>query len=288
MSKAKPHENPLVPNKKLRQIYALMTEARALDEFVTRAAAKAKAQLKSTRGEEACRVSTAVNLTNGDLISDSGEGLVIDLIAGRRISSLLRRLDSILSKEKRRHSGRAHTGTAQLPWTQDTAARLTMALGAAASIKAARRPNLVMAYAHGSDLSVPQWRRILKSAVEFELPIIFVVLPDPVGASRNLCSLTHKLGLPGFPVDSADAVALYRVAQESIGRAHGDASPILIECLAHRPSGKPTPQDDPIAQMRSFLLNRGIAGKAWLNGTGRAYQKQLQAGLQASRRHIQR
>lgn len=285
MSKTKPHENPLVPNKKLRKIYELMTEARALDEFVTRAAAKTKAQLKSTRGEEACRVSTAINLTAGDLISDSNEGIVMDLIAGRSVSVLLRRLDALASGERPRHSRLRQTGAVQLTWTNDAITRLTMALGAAASIKAARQPNLVVAYAHGRDLTVPQWRRMLSSAAELELPIIFVVLPEPRATGPNLCTLARRLGLPGFPVDAGDAVALYRVAQESIGRARGDASPVLIECIAQ---GRQTTQDDPITQMQSFLLSRSIAGKAWLHRTGRAYGKQLEDGLRASRRRIQR
>lgn len=281
MSKSKPFENPLVPNKKLRQLYALMSQARALDEFASRAAAKAKAQVKSTRGEEACRVSTAINLADGDLISDSNEGIAMDLIAGRSASTLLRRLDALLSGNKPSRSISHHSGAAQIAWTKGTAARLTMALGAAASIKASGRPNLVMAYAHSRDLSTTEWQRTLKLAAELELPIIFVALPDPTGASQNLCAISQKLGLPAFPVDAADAVALYRVAQESIGRARGDRSPVLIEC-------RQTTGDDPIAQMQSFLLSRSVAGKAWTNSTGPAFRNQLEAAHRASRRRTKR
>lgn len=281
MSKSKPHENPLVPNKKLRQLYALMSQARALDEFAVKTASSAKAAFPSTHGEEACRASTAVNLASGDLISDTHESAVMDLIAGRNVRSLLRRLDAIVSGKNPRRATHPQTGAAQLPWTKDTATRLTMALGAAASIKATGQPSLVMAYAHSRDLPDAGWRSILKSAAQFELPIIFVVLPGHRGAGSNLCALTQKLGLPGFPVDAADAVALYRVAQESIGRARGDRSPVLIEC--HR-----TTQDDALAQMRSFLLSRGVAGKAWMSGIAPAFRRQLEAARRASRHRIQR
>lgn len=281
MSKSKPHENPLVPNKKLRQMYALMSQARALDEFATRVATKAKAQLEPTRGEEACRVSTAINLTDGDLISDSHNNVVMDLIAGRSASSLLRRFDTLVSGKNPRRTKPAQTGAAQLPWTKDAATRLMMALGAATSIKATPRQNLVMAYAHSRDLPAAEWHRILRLAAELELPIIFVALPGPAGASQNLCAIAQKLTLPGFPVDAADAVALYRVAQESIGRARGDRSPVVIEC-------RQTTGDDPLAQMQSFLLSRGVAGKAWMSAIGPAFRKQLEASQRAQRRRAER
>ena len=72
----KAHENPLVNNKKLRQMYVAMVGARVLDEYVAASKGKRKkaVQLDSTRGEEACRVSTAIELIEGDLVSDIAGG----------------------------------------------------------------------------------------------------------------------------------------------------------------------------------------------------------------------
>ncbi|GGA54452.1 hypothetical protein GCM10011507_02150 [Edaphobacter acidisoli] len=284
MSNSKPHENPLVPNKRLREIYTLMSEARALDDFAVQAATRAKVAFKSTRGEEACRVSTAIGLGSGDLISDSHESVVMHMITGGSVHSLLRRLDTILARKL--PSQTRPQKIAPLPWTKNALTRLTMATGAAASIKATRRPNLVMAYAQSRDLSDAEWSSLLKIAAEMELPIIFVVLPGH--GNRNLCALAHKLGLPGFPVDADDAVALYRVAQESIGRARGDGSAVLIECHTLRPSHGHEAQNGPIPLMQKFLLDRKVSGKTWLNGVGRAYQKHLEAERRAQRQRIQR
>ena len=54
-----------------------------------------------------------------------------------------------------------------------------------------------------------------------ELPLIFVVLPRRGQASRWTRPERHgeRYGLPGIPVDASDAVAIYRVAQEALGRA---------------------------------------------------------------------
>ncbi len=85
MSETGQHENPLVPNKKLRQMYVAMAEARVLDEHIVRLqkGVKGRRRLDSTRGQEACRVSTAIDLVAGDLVSDSQVGVVMDLLAGR-------------------------------------------------------------------------------------------------------------------------------------------------------------------------------------------------------------
>lgn len=281
MSKTKPYENPLVPNKRLREIFEMMAKARALDEFATYTAAKAKARLHSTRGEEACRVSTAIGLGDGDIVSDSHNGIIMDLITGSSTSFLHRRLDAILADPKQQSPRYPRASVTQLPWTKDEAARLAMSLGAAAAIKSAGQANLVMAYVNARELSDTDWQRVLRLAAELEIPIIFVVLPGK--EKRSLCAKAHSCGLPGFPVDAADAVAIYRVAQESIGRARGDGGPVLIECLSHHSSAISAAQNAPLAQLRSFLLGRQVASKAWLDGAGRAFRRQLKTNLSKSR-----
>ncbi len=53
-----------MPNKKLEQMYTAMVEARMLEEHIAETAAQdeSTAAAGSTRGQEACRVSTAIEL----------------------------------------------------------------------------------------------------------------------------------------------------------------------------------------------------------------------------------
>ena len=99
------YENPLVPHGKLRQMYVAMAEARVLEEHVAGLqrpvkGAKGRRRLDSVRGQEACRVSTAIDLGPGDLVSDSQAGVVMDLLAGAKVSSLLKRLAELHSGKK--------------------------------------------------------------------------------------------------------------------------------------------------------------------------------------------
>jgi len=73
-----------------------------------------------------------------------------------------------------------------------------------------------------------------------------------------------------------DAVALYRVAQESLGRTRGGDGPVLIECVAYgvEGSGGGAP-GDPLVQMKEFLLGRRVCTKAWLERAGERLRRRI-------------
>lgn len=273
-------ENPLVPNEKLRQMYRLMAEARALDEHILKLQKRVRGRrrLDSIRGQEACRVSTAMDLGPGDLVSDSQVGVVMDLLAGERVSSLLTRVAGLHSGKESRAKAAGVYG--RLPWIDDAGERLRMAMGAALSFKALGRANVVVAYVRGGEITKGAWRRLLEFASRLELPIIFVILP--AGKTRNgamnLSARTARWGVPGIPVDAGDAVALYRSAQESLGRTRGGDGPVLLECVEFRVKGKGGSQPvDPLIQLKKFLLGRKVCTEAWLKGAGDGLRRRIAA-----------
>lgn len=282
MSESGIHENPLVPNATLRQMYAAMVEARVLDEHIAglQKRVKARRKLGSIRGQEAIRVSTAIDLGPGDLVSDSQVGVVMDLLAGAEVDSLLKRAAALHSGKKAKDL-KAGTSRRVLPWVDDAEDRLRMALGAALSFKTLGRPNVVVAYVHPDEIGKGVWKGLLGQAGKLELPVIFVILPAAKGEKRsgvaNLSGKTARWGVPGIPVDARDAVALYRVAQESLGRTRGGDGAVLIECMEFRAEGKAGVSADPLVQMKEFLLSRKVCTKAWLRGAGEALRRQIEA-----------
>jgi TPP-dependent pyruvate/acetoin dehydrogenase alpha subunit len=279
LSDAGLYENPLVPNKKLLQMYSVMADARALDEHIAglQRGVKARRRLGSTRGEEACRVSTALELLPGDLVSDSQPGVVMDLITGAQSKA---QIDSLLGRVAKFHEGKidgaklAREGALArvLPWVDDAGDRLRMTMGAALSFKTLKRGSVVVAYVGHSELDKRQWREIIEAAAKLELPMIFVVLPckgkDKAGVTQ-LSAKVRRWGMPGMPVDVNDAVALYRVTQESLGRIRGGGGPVLIECKGYRVEGvRGGAAPDPLVQMQGFLLGRKVCTRAWLKRSG--------------------
>jgi TPP-dependent pyruvate/acetoin dehydrogenase alpha subunit len=291
LSEAGSYENPLVPNKKLLQMYGVMADVRALDEHIQglQKGRKGRRRLGSTRGQEACRVSTALELLPGDLVSDSQAGVVMDLISGAPSKA---QIDSLLKRVAEFHEGKIDGAKLTkegalarvLPWVEDAGARLSMAMGAALSFKTLKRGSLVVAYVGHDEVGKKEWRQVLETASKLELPMIFVVLPGNGKDQESVSQLSAKArgwGMPGMPVDAHDAVALYRVTQESLGRIRGEGGPVLIECKGYRPEGaRRNSVDDPLAQMRDFLLGRKVCTAAWLEKAGERLRKRLSSSEQ--------
>jgi len=150
----------------------------------------------------------------------------------------------------------------------DVEQRLELALGSALALKAQKKQGVVAVFiAHGS-LTPTAYRRLLKPAAKFELPVIFVVLPRAGSANADteavVSRIAGKSGVPGIPVDAADSVALYRVVQESLGRARGGDGPVLIECIRWKTSGAASGlASDPLDHLQNFLIGRKICTSGW-------------------------
>ncbi len=283
LSETAPHENPLVPNKKLRQIYTAMVQARLLDEHISKLQRKGKARrLFSTLGEEACRVATATELNHGDLVSDAHVSATMDLLFGATLTPLLRNITVVISDTQTRNriSTNAAIASRQLPWIDGAEHRINMALGAALTLKTQQQNNIVMAYAYQAELPKRAWKQVLTLAAQLNLPIIFVLLPqaDGKGEATNICKDARTAGFPGIPVDANDAVALYRVAQESMGRSRGADGPVLIECISCRATvQRKNKMSDPILHMKAFLTGRKVCTEDWANHVGEIFLKRLTA-----------
>jgi TPP-dependent pyruvate/acetoin dehydrogenase alpha subunit len=270
-------------------MYVAMAEARVLDEHVARLQKRGKGRkgkerrrLDSIWGQEACRVSTAIDLGPGDLVSDSQVGVVMELLAGAKVSSLLKRVAELHSGKNSKGVKLGGTSGRLLPWIDDAGERLRMAMGAALSSKTLGRANVVVVYVGHGEVGKGVWRRVLELAGKLELPVIFVVLPTGRGGKKagmtKLSAETARWGVPGIPVDAGDAVALYRVAQESLGRTRGGDGPVFIECVAASPAGSSSGSSgDPLVQMREFLLGRKVCTKVWLKHAGDGLQRRITA-----------
>lgn len=247
-------ENPLIPNKRLRELYTAMVQLRLLEKHVGRVRRK-NSPVNIHRGEEACLVSTVHSLAPGDFTSESSLGIAIKFLRGTKLSEVV----------SPSYSSSGST-CPELPVLENIHSRLHQAIGAALAFSTRRKNSaLVVAYVHTGDLSLPQWKTLLKFTAAHAAPILFVVLP---GSGRSLksgqVSLTANVcGVPGIPVDAADPVALYRVAQESTLRIRSGGGPVLMECIPFQLSGKAPEQTDPILRMQQLLLRRGVATEAW-------------------------
>ena len=261
-----PWENPLVPHVVLRQMYENMLQARMLEEHVSAAPLKTKnggakgkkRAADSGRGQEACRVAVVQGLAEGDLVAEAQAGPVMALLLGAELRQALEG-DGL---------------GAALPFVASARDRLHGALGAAMALRATKSRGVVVAYVKREEADEKVWKDVLSVASQQNLPMIFVVLPalEKTGKSseRAIVSKVAKgCQVPGMAVEASDAIALYRVAQESLGRIRGGGGPVLIECITYHLQGERNGKiSDPVVEMREHLLERGAAQKAWIEQAG--------------------
>jgi len=262
-------ENPLIPNKKLRELYTAMVELRLLERHIAKLQRRAKpsGRLHLHPGLEGCLVSTVLSLHPGDLTSEPSAGIATRFLRGAKLSTLL-------ALEAQPASG----SSPELPAPADASVRLHLALGAALALAARKKGSLAVAYIYAGDLALPQWKPVLKLAAANAAPLLFVILPAAEAARPGQLSLASTAcGVPGIPVDAADPVALYRVAQESMLRARAGGGPVLMECIPFQLPGKPAAPADPILTMQQFLLPRGIATDDWFHDVAARFAARLKA-----------
>jgi hypothetical protein len=275
-------ENPLMPNARLREIYLAMMQARALAR-----AFPARRGERNAVGLEACLVSPAVDLGPGDLVSDVLSGRVIEFL----------RSAAIAGKKKRALT--AQCGLAgRLPGSAGSVERIWAAVGAAAALQslAARAPSkddgatqlgVVVLYLQPGEVASATMQKSLVFAREEALPLIFVMLP-PVASSTSpkpprFSDLALRCGVPAIPTDFADAVAIYRVAQESIGHARIGGGPAVVECVRFVPAGKRIPAADAITGLEQYMLPRKVVPQAWLDREAKMFAQKMVKEKAASR-----
>ena len=247
---SKAFESPLISHVRMRAMFRALVEVRALAK---------RTKISSFRGVEACWVGTAIDLEEGDLTSDAGathEGVLLEHVrgVGRRegagplkameLKRVLRRLQAAKVE--------AFPGSAY--------ERVLCAIGAGMALKAAGARGVAVGYVELEELSAAEWSRILTVMAQEGLPVILMVLP---GESRvDLEKLAAKAAgdvdaaVPVIPVDAGDAVAIYRVAQETIvrARARGGASVILgVKCGT-----------DAVKLLGTQLVRKGICTERWI------------------------
>jgi pyruvate dehydrogenase E1 component alpha subunit len=237
-------ENPLLPHRKLKELHALILRYRALDR-----ALRGKTKYPA---REALLAASAIHLHPSDLVfSESNDTVTASLAPPPRKSP------------RRSKSAIVETAAFNLP-------RLAAAAGAANSLNR-KSKNFVLAFTHENAIE-PNWTATLRFAQANKIPLLFVVAgiyPHPklgaaTKANRNaftwegvgrLCSRLH---LPLLPVDGEDAVALFRVFQESSFHARAGAAPAVIWAMFHPTTVALTRSQTPIARLEAYCRARGI------------------------------
>ena len=236
-------ENPLLPNRRLKELLELMRRCHAIDR-------RNPKQLN----REALLAATAIHLEAGDILSSDAADKAAPFFAPEQKPNALVTWKAVVEPED----------NVALPRTS----RLALCAAMAQGLRASGTGGVVL-----DVTTIPStesgWADTLAYAQNARLPLLLAVA-DPtagrVGRNPNTLSLpsiskiAKKLKLPVIPVDGEDAVAVYRVMQECLLRARlGEGPAVIWGILTPLAKGaKLSRSAQPIARMEKYLTVRGL------------------------------
>lgn len=196
---------------------------------------------KSKAAREALLAATLIHLSAGDLVCGAAEDRALRELAPR----------SSAGED-------AHDLPVNL--------RVPLCAGAARGMQTAGTDRIAVVFVEAGAAEAG-WADAVRWAHRDRLPLLVVVADDGTrkAAARGgtplvwpeVTKLGRELHLPHFPVDGEDAVAVYRVVQETTGRARSGGGPSVIWAML---SGERlSPKQQPIRRLEAYMASRGIA-----------------------------
>jgi len=234
-------ENPLLPHNKLRELYSLMARTRALG----------RKQASPSSPREALLAATLIQLLPGDLLSANAGDKVVEKLAPE---------------------GKDQRAAGSLIGVISGESRLQLCSAAARGLQAAGAAGVLLCFTDAG-ASEPGWTQGLEWAQHSQLPLILACSDATNGASSgsrkraepaisfaSMSRLAKQLKLPVLTVDGEDAVAVYRVMQESVLRARQGGGPSVLWAVMtpKRSISAMSPSAQPLARLRSYLAARKI------------------------------
>ena len=238
----------------LRRLYVLMLKCRKLSERAQNLAASRDTvpDYDYDIGHEAVVVGATLELGPQDTIAASPRNFAAQVAKGGS-------MDTLISRP--RHANGTHAGGA-VPLDP-----INLGTGLALAHRLEKKRNVVVALGSGDAASPDCWHEAMKFAGIHKLPIIYVLKSSSAfelgpekrnAALEELTFMARDCGFPAIIVDGKDAVAVWRVAQESIHRARNGAGPTLIECDVESSLAS-----DPLAHLEHYMSQRGLWDDAW-------------------------
>jgi acetoin:2,6-dichlorophenolindophenol oxidoreductase subunit alpha len=270
---------------KLRELYATMLKCRMLNKRVQGILAQGnRASNAAAAWREAVLVGALAHATPGDESVAVQDGFLSSFVRGTPLKFILAQLYAVPNGGLSNAAGQNADSVSQTTLEQG----MTLAEGKKGS------PTVVLAFAGAQRTERSALYEKLRAAAKRKLPVVCLVETsaqeleasplsnpgDPSGAGDD-----H---FPQIAVDGADAVAMFRVAQEAVRRARGGHGPSLIECMMPdngreevRASANEQDIRDPLAFMQHYLQRKALWSNEWQLGILSEFAIELNAAFAA-------
>lgn len=231
----------LISDEKFKELYALLLQCEMLEERLFAGAA-----CERWPGRDATTAGVAACLRRGDSITLTPRGA----------------LASFLQHGATNPKARAAAGPIE---------HLAAATGDALRQKLEKQGHVAVVYTSIGDKK--DANEVFAIAAKLALPAIYVI--DGESPAEEGCEAVP----PVIRVDGTDAVAVYRVAYESIHRAREGGGPTIIECTAWPLEDETA---DPLLKLEQYLTGKRLLRKDWKKRLEQRYRNSLASALTAA------
>lgn len=241
-------EAPHVSSEKLLQLFEVMFRIRRFEEKATELFKKGviKGTAHSYAGQEAIAAGTCANLNKDDYIGSYHRGHGHCIAKGARVDRMMAELMGKSTGYCGGLGGSMHIADLELNILgANGIVGATMPLGAGAALASKLRMTTQVTVAFFGDGGANQgvFHEALNLAAVWKLPMIFVCENNQYALNTafhqttsvpQIADRASAYGVPGKTIDGNDAVEVFHVVGEAIGRARGGEGPSLIEAMTWR------------------------------------------------------
>lgn len=240
----------LISNQKLLALYGQLLKCRLLAER----ARTVNSLFTASIGWEATAAGVAIDLTVEDTLATAQGNLAPALVKGAPLTFFAELTAGIAQAEAGFTEGYGPLNL--ITATAGNSTALNIATGVALTNKVQSNGRVAAAFCGQGREALDAWSEAFAIAGAHDLPILFVSHNREVEESGHLSAdevaeRAEAFKIPAMPVDGGDAVAVYRVAFESIGRARRGRGPTLIDCRL-------SAESDPITKMEGYLERKRL------------------------------
>lgn len=248
----------LIGGEKFRQLYAALVKYELLEERLG----------SSQAGAAAGAVGVTLDLVREDTVVLSPRTFAANFIKGVPAHALLHHRGST-GGEAPFIFGAVNAFTTAAP---SPVALSGLATGAALANKMAKNRSVAVAFLEGGAAALTECREAFELASGHKLPVLYVIHANPErNLEKDLTEMSEMV--PVISVDAHDAVAVYRVAQESIARAR-DGDPSVIVCIPYLLNGA---TESALVNMERYLTGKKLFRNRWKDQAITEFDREMSA-----------
>jgi acetoin:2,6-dichlorophenolindophenol oxidoreductase subunit alpha len=264
----------LISDEKLIAIYTAMTKFRMIESRAQSLFQHGKltADFHVSAGREASAAAVVIDLRPQDSLSLSLEDRMPSFAKGASLESTFRLLAVAEGDRNRGRIALDGNDSRRLNIIQstDSAKQIHALLESAQAAKEKDEGSIVTVFFSTDPQTRTAWNEAMTTAGSKRLPVIFVHHLEDVTALEISAADAFVNGIPAIVVDGGDAVALYRVACETIARARQGRGPTCVECTApalatalgedcvYKSSSQQAVASDPILNIKAYLKQKEL------------------------------